>query len=167
MSDITDKERGLGNKERGVNRRALGESPDAGVGRAAGTSATGPMYWTTAEGRVYRIVLNGYKFDFHPSKGSAAARVEGRWTASSHDGTYEILRNAPGDFQMRLRIGSDPNHTENVNATFTVSGQSASIEGSLNGERQDPASKFGVTQKGRERYELVAGKNSLEWFPRD
>src|SRR5881227_2559063 len=103
MADISDAERGLGPNSRATSRgagRVPGGAnalpPDAGV-------RIGPRYWLPESG-IYRVVLNGYKFDFHPSGDpKRGGTIEGRITASGHDGVYEILRNDAGDFQMKVR----------------------------------------------------------------
>jgi hypothetical protein len=168
VTDITNKERGLGPTTKMTNRGSSpGTSTDAGTVVSAGAAVQQPRYWNS-DGRVYRIVLNGYKFDFKPpAANQSTGSIEGRVMASGHNGSYALIKNEPGNFQIKVRIGTDKDPTADVNATLTVVGQSARIEGTLKGEAQKPEERFGVSELGSNHFELVGTKNSLEWLPRD
>jgi hypothetical protein len=151
-----------------INRgSSSGTSTDAGTAVSTGAAVRQAHYWNS-DGRVYRIVLNGYKFDFKPpAQNQSTGSIEGRVMASGHNGSYTLMKNEPGNFKIKVRIGTDKDPTADVNATLTVVGQSARIEGTLKGEVQKSEERFGVSELGTNHFELVGATSTLEWLPRD
>jgi hypothetical protein len=167
MTHINDVERGLGQNSRATHRGAgsvVGGTNalqlDAGVG-------TGPRYWSPESG-IYRVVLNGYKFDFHPrGDGKRGGTVEGRVMANGHDGGYEILRNDSGDFQMKVRIGTPEAPAADMNATLFIVGYEARVEGTLQGKSADPKATAKVAHESGRSFKVEFSGADLVWYPRD
>ena len=120
------------------------------------------------ESGIYRVVLNGYKFDFHPSGDpKRGGTIEGRITASGHDGVYEILRNDAGDFQMKVRIGTPEAPVADMNAMLYIIGNDARVEGTLQGKSADPKATAKVAHESARSFKVEFSGAELEWYPRD
>lgn len=171
MADIKNRERGLSPESRALNR-------DAGfysMSRAADAPTAAPAesrYWAKAN-QVHKVVFpmvrgpfNG-KFDFRPSgaKGDVGS-VQGTGVASSHHGTYKIIRNAGETFQMQVTLGTDEDPMEDMNATLVIQNGAAIVSGTLKKKMQEPAPPVPVTGAGTERdpFRVAFSEQELVWY---
>ena len=164
MADIT--------KDRGIPPGARATDPSSAVQKGPQPTIvpaepkTGPKYWLREKG-MYRVVLNGYKFDFHPTGDGTKGTVEGRYMASGHNGSYFITRNEAGSFQMSVKIGTSKQPTEDMDAILSIAGSEAKATGVIRGEAADPNKTARVNGNGTEDkpFKVQFTDADLEWYP--
>jgi hypothetical protein len=86
------------------------------------------IYWPKpSTKRVVELV--GYKFDFIPSGPGGTGTIEGNGLAWRHTGKYELLKNEPGMCQMKVMLGNDSAHSNDLDVILTVQGRNANVRG--------------------------------------
>ena len=136
---------------------------------ADGGTATTYKYWTKQnEPRIVKIA--GYNFKFTPTGDGLSGNVKGdNYFTESHTGPYKLEKNEPGDFIMKIKIGKDSKHIEDIDATLAIKDGWATLTGTLKGQVLGDKDK-GVTAQvkgiGSEakpfRVDFTGG--SLQWF---
>jgi hypothetical protein len=111
-----------------VTKSLLGGLPDAGVNQAA----AGLIYWPNPSTK--RVVeLNGHDFNFIPLDSGNKGKIEGpRFPfVPNHDGMYELKKNEPGICEMKVTLGDDNKHINDLNVILKIEGRKANVRGTV------------------------------------
>ena len=91
--------------------------------------ATSPWWPPIAKKRV--VVIKGYDFDFLPS-----GEVDG---PIKHNGTFTIVTNDAKSLKMKIQVGTDDGHTNDLDVVLAITGGQATITGSIEGKKLEAA----------------------------
>lgn len=157
MTDINNSERGLSDDSRGV-------------ARDAGTAGPGESkYWPKATQRhriVFPSTFYNAEFDFVPGSTGTSGTAKGTGMAGKHTGSYKIVRSAPDSLSMQVKLGTQENPTEDMDALLVIEKSSASVSGSLKGKLQLRSEPVKVTGSGTQKDPFRADfpAQELVWY---
>jgi hypothetical protein len=135
-----------------------------------GASPTPPIYWSQAD-KPREVFITTKKwgrngFDFNPAAGGGGGEIDGPLT---HNGTYKIIKNEPGRFEMELNIGTDAAMSSDLIGKLTILNGTASVTGTSDKGTADEAHLDATAQvKGSgtrsSPFKIEFTGTSLEWF---
>jgi hypothetical protein len=147
-------------------------SVDGGTASVDGGTASGDLdadvpseYWPHPT-RSRTVEIKGYDFVFTPTGRGKTGTIKGAsFLTQSHIGKYEVLRNDPDEFTIRVNIGNDePTHTNAIDGKIDIQGANATLTGTLRRENVGQLTETIQGDGSENRPFLIKfAKGSLKW----